>query len=240
MKLLEDNTDAFDTVKGTVQISVSMEEPGYSGRVQAGLVAEKPDKARLKIYAGFANLIDLVVIGDSLWAFLPPRSVLVKGSVYDTDVPLEVGTFIVALKEALFPGTFCSRDCSAERSEGGTCRIEEDFVGGRRICFVETKSGRLRGIHLIDAEGEEWAEVRYRNYRRSGKIRFPRDIEISFPQAKLRMKFLFDRVKLNSPIEKDTFKLDVPPGTAVRGFEESQDMEGEEIGRDQGLLDLAN
>ncbi len=240
MALLEKNADAVHAIKGTLQVRVSAEDPHYTVRVQGGLAAEKPDKARLKIYAGFASLIDVSVVGDSLWAFVPPRSVMLSGSIDEADASFEAGTFLVALREALFPGRFCSLECLTEKSDRGACRIEEDFPGGRRISFIERKSGRLRRMHLVDAEGIEWAEINYSNYKISGKIRFPRDIEISFPLAKFRMRLQFDRVKLNSPLEEDSFRLEVPPGTTVRGFNESQDMEWEKIAPDRGSFASPN
>jgi len=235
LKLLHRNTSSLRTLKGTLQIHLNLEEPGYGGRVQAGLAAERPDKARLKLYVGFSNLVDVAIDGDSLWAFIPPKGTLLLGSAEDTASFFAPRALLTALREVLFPGEFCLLECRSCKVRGGICRIEDDFAGGRRTSFVDVRNGTLQDMHLVNEEGDEWVTVGFRRYKRSGRIRFPREIRISFPLAGLQMKLSFDRLKLNSPIDEGSFRLDVPPGTTVKRFEELQLREAEQIEREEIL-----
>jgi outer membrane lipoprotein-sorting protein len=233
LELLKENAETIQTVKATLQIRVSMEEPGFVGRVQAGLAAQRPDKARVKVYAGFSEMLDVAIDGDSLWLWVPPKSVMLAGSVEDAAAPFAAGVLVGALREALFPERFCSGNCSSHWVGRGVCRVEEDLAGGSRLSFVEVKSGRLRELLLLNADGDEWLDVRYKNYKQSGKMSFPSRLEISFPMAKLKMRLTFDRVRLNSPVEPGSFRLKLPAGTTVREFREQQALEGEENGGEE-------
>ncbi|UCF79545.1 MAG: DUF4292 domain-containing protein [Candidatus Eiseniibacteriota bacterium] len=231
LKLLKSNTDCYRTIRGTLRTRLTLERAGYSGTLQAGLAAQKPDRARLKIYAGFSTVLDVTVEGDSLRAFIPPKSTLLLGSVRDQVVAFEAGTFLAILRDALFPAEFCSGACLFETAPGGTCRLEDELPGGKRISFVETKSGRLRGMQWVNSEGDEWARVSYRDYKRSGEVSFPRDIAISFPSAQFETRLLFDRVQLNKPLDSGSFELEVPPGTVVKTLSELVGSEREEFER---------
>ena len=136
-----------------------------------------------------------------------------KQSLPESGFELGLGAF-----SELFPEGFCVADCKASKVKSNLCELEENFDGGKRISLVEEKKGRLRRMEFRDRNGANSLTISYQDYRRSGKVHFPYDIEVSFPSAGLNVRLIFDRVEANVSLEERALRLDPIPGTTVLPF----------------------
>lgn len=211
------------SVKATLDVYFAADEPGHTQRFQVGLAAQRPDRMRLNVYAGFLNLVNIAVDGDSLWAFLPSSSTLLAGSLDEVAgqalLPVATGLLLDAVRTILFPDPFCIAGCTSEQIERGKCRFEEESEDGKRIGIIESRTGRLLSLDLVGRDGTERVAVNYRDYRRSGSVFFPHDITVSLPSDGVRIRLLFHRAILNRDIDEKEFRLKDFPRAGVMGFE---------------------
>jgi hypothetical protein len=178
---------------------------------------------RLNVYVGFLNLANVAVDGDSLWAFLPSSSTLLSGSLDEVAsqalFPMATGLLLDAMRTVLFPDSLCIAGCTSEQIERGKCRFEEESEYGKRISVVESKTGRLLSLDLVDRDGTERVAVKYGDYRKSGSISFPHDITLSLPSEGVRVRLLFHKAVLNREIDEKELRLKAVPSGRVTGFE---------------------
>jgi len=204
-------TPGVRSVKATLDVYFAADEPGHTQRFQVGLAAQRPDRMRLNVYAGFLNLANIAVDGDSLWAFLPSSSTLLAGSLDEVAsqalLPVATGLLLDAVRTILFPDPFCMAGCTSEQIERGKCRFEEESEDGKRIGIIESRTGRLLNLDLVDRDGTERVAVNYRDYRRSGSVSFPHDITVSLPSDGVRIRLLFHRAVVNREIDEKEFRL---------------------------------
>jgi outer membrane lipoprotein-sorting protein len=210
------------SVKATIDLYFTETEPGRREHFQAGLAAQRPNRVRLNVYAGFMSLVNIAVNGDSLWAFLPSSSILLAGSIDEAAgqalLPLSTGLLLKAVRSVLFPESFCITECKSEQMEKGKCRFEEDSEEGKRIGIVDARTGRLLGLYLVDNDGTERVAVDYRDYRKSGTISFPNEITVSLPANGVKVRLVFHNAVLNREIDENVFRLNDVPSASVRGF----------------------
>jgi len=227
--LIRTKTPDIRSIKGTADVDVSGDEPGMNQHLQIGLAAERPDKIRFNVYAGFSTVMSIAVNGDSLWVFLPSSSLLMAGSIDEAEglgiLPAAANVLLDALREVLFPEPICGDGCKSERIANGRCRFEEDSEDGKRISIFETGKGRLLSTDFVDKDGEERARVSYRDYRTSSGLYFPREITLSFKSEDVRAKLTFHRVELNREIDANIFRFKDVTGVTQRGLERSLESE---------------
>ncbi|MCX5801771.1 MAG: DUF4292 domain-containing protein [Candidatus Eisenbacteria bacterium] len=211
MNLLKKEAPEIRSVKATLDVYLSFEEPRRSERLQVGLVAQEPDRMRLNVYAGFVSLASVALDGDSIRAFIPSSSVLLAGSLGDAVtqalLPEATGLLLDAVRTVLFPKRFCVTECMSEEIEKGRCRFEEDSDDGKRIGIVDSKTGNLIRLEFVDADGAERVGVDYRDYTRSGGVLFPHEITVSLPSDGVRARLVFNRTVLNDDIDEKVFRL---------------------------------
>jgi outer membrane lipoprotein-sorting protein len=227
--LLRREPPDIHSVKATIDLYFTEKEPGRSERLQAGLAAQRPDKVRLNIYAGFSHLADVAVDGDSLWAFLPSSSSLLAGSVEEVAsqalLPVATALLLDAVRSVLFPTPLCITNCKSEKIEGGKCSFEEESEGGKRMGVVESRTGRLLRLDFVDKDGTERVTVNYRDYRKSGGISFPHEITVSLPSDGVKVRLVFNRAVLNRDIDERVFRLKDLPSTNVKKLGNVLEME---------------
>jgi len=220
--LLKKGVPEVRSVKATIDAYLTAEEPRRSERLQVGLAAQRPDKVRLNIYAGFLNLLNIAVDGDSIWAFLPSTSILLAGSTDEaagqTLLPAPTVLILDAIRSLLFPDSFCITECKSEEIEKGRCRFEEYSEGGKRIGIVESRTGRLLSLDFVGEDGTERVKVNYGNYKKSAGTFFPQEITVLLPSDGVRLRLVFNRVVLNRVIDERVFRFKDIPSTSVRRF----------------------
>lgn len=221
INLLKRTGPNIHSVKATLEVYFTADEPGHNQRLQVGLAAKRPDRMRLNVYAGFLSLVNIAVDGESLWVFLPSSSTLLAGSLDEAAgqalFPMATGLLLDAVRTILFPDPFCITGCTSDQIERGKCRFEEESEDGKRIGIIESRTGRLLSLDLVDRDGTERVAVNYRDYRRSGGISFPHDITVSLPSDGVRVRLLFNRAVLNRHIDETEFRLkDLSSATVTR------------------------
>jgi hypothetical protein len=115
-------------------MTVSMKSPPFSARVQAGLVADKQSRFRLRAFTGPISVLDVAVSRDSVWAYLPGNSVMFVGTVREAmhsapDSGVAYVLAVASLRELFFPSPFAPESCRTERLDRKTCRLEERVPG---------------------------------------------------------------------------------------------------------------
>ncbi len=233
VSLLNRNLSAVGSVKATLNLTISTQEPHFSTRVQAGLLAAKPNKLRLKVYAGPVNVADLATDGDSIWVYVPPRALLVLGTVEEAlrstpDSESANILLVIGLREVLFPGPLGSarawRLSHTSKLDRKTCGAAEDLPGSwgivglsgpeslqvnragvRREVVFDSRKGLLKEMRLTGADSGELMQAVYADYRKSGKGLFPHDISVAFPAMGLRLRFGFDRVEVTPRSDDPSF-----------------------------------
>ena len=229
INLLKKKAPEIHSLKATVDLYLTAEEPAYNERLQVGLAAQRPDRLRLNVYAGFSNLVSIAIDGDSVWAFLPSSSMLLAGSVDEVVklalLPKATGLLLEGVRGVIFPEPFCLVECKSETMEKGKCRLEEDSGEGKRVGIVESRTGRLLTLDFIDKDGAERATVNYRNYRKSGNIFFPHEITVVLPPDGIRLRLVFNRAVLNRDVDEDVFRLKDIPNSGVKRFGDILEVE---------------
>lgn len=122
------------SIEATLNMTVSVKDPPFSTRVQAGLVAEKESRFRLRAYMGPAFVLDVAIARDSVWAYLPGNAEVFAGRVLEAihaapDSGVAYALAAASLGEVLFPAPFVPDSCKTTRLDATTCRLEERVPG---------------------------------------------------------------------------------------------------------------
>jgi len=134
ISLLNRGLASVRSIEATLSMGVTVEDPAFATRVQAGIVADDGSNFRLRAYLGPVCVLDAAVAGDSVWAYLPGEATMFVGTVEEAvrstpDSDMAYVLAAVSLREVLFPSPFEPDSCNAFKLDRNTCRIEERVVG---------------------------------------------------------------------------------------------------------------
>ncbi len=134
VSLANHSLSAVRSIEATLSIGVSVKDPSFSTRLQAGLVADRDSRLRLRAYGGPMCVLDAAVALDSVWVYLPGSAIVVTGTVNEAlhAAPDSGVAYVLAgavLREVLFPSAFTPESCEVSRLTRTTCLIEERVPG---------------------------------------------------------------------------------------------------------------
>jgi len=134
ISLVNRGLGAVHSIEASLNMGISVEDPAFATRVQAGLVADDDSNFRLRAYLGPVCVLDAAVAQDSVWAYLAGDAAMFVGTVEEAvrstpDSDMAYVLAAVSLREVLFPSPFIPDSCSTFKLDGNTCQIEERVTG---------------------------------------------------------------------------------------------------------------
>ncbi|MBN1503655.1 MAG: DUF4292 domain-containing protein [Candidatus Eisenbacteria bacterium] len=157
------------SLEATLNMGISVDDPPFSTRVQAGLIADNESNFRLRAYLGPVCVLDGAVSADSVWAYLPTDALVLVGTFEEAlrsapDGELAYVLAAVSLKDVLFPSVFDPDSCRTFKLDRKTCQVEERVT--RRVV------GRVREIYARPGGEPTPAHLRFQTEvgERTGKV----------------------------------------------------------------------
>jgi hypothetical protein len=231
--VVNQRSKALRSIKGSADLVVQSPQLGRPRTLQVSLVAERPDRARIRGRAGaLVSVFDLASDGDSLKLYLPrDRAVVIESLREGRAMPVLASRELVpALLQHEIRREMVDPDSGFSRKGGGYELVleEKDSAGAvtRRRLFYE--KDRLRLVHQT-IEREEGgrtriALVQYLGHRWKNGAWFPMRVGLIIPETRERLELRFvDSVTLNADIDPALFVLQVPPKTRRVNAEDLDD-----------------
>jgi len=134
ISLLNRGLSSVRSIEASLNIGISVEEPAFATRVQAGLAADDDSNFRLRAYLGPVCLVDVAAVGDSVWAYFPSDAAMFVGTMEEAirSTPDRDMTYVMAavsLRDVLFPAPFVEDSCSTSVLDRSTCLVTEHVTG---------------------------------------------------------------------------------------------------------------
>ena len=222
--------DRVRRVRGSARVRI--DAPEVSGAVNEFVAAEKPDRLRLETHDFFGNVAAVLVAEGSRLAFYDARQRL----YYRGEATVQNVSRLLPL--ALPPEELVVVLCGSAPIVAGE-PLEVEVRGshllltlragatGQQLAVGEgaaVEASRVRQLPpLADVAAAKTApayDLEFGGFRRRGAVRFPRNLELSAPAARLRVELAWkEDLELNGAIEPSLFRLAPPRGARVIDLE---------------------
>jgi len=208
-------------IKGIAKIRV--ESPDKKFSVKEVVIAKRPQYLRLETLSPLGHPAFFVVTdGRELFLFSPSENKFYHGIASPKNMSLLL-PLSLSLEEtiSIMLGKVPLIDYDSEQVK---CRVKGDFC----VLRLSTRDGRftqvlkvsLYGQKVIESETSEQGEglilsTKYRYYEKLGETLFPKEISVSMPHDKTKVKVSYKRIELLSEIDPAQFRLTPPQGVEV-------------------------
>lgn len=211
--VINERIRSIRTVEGRLTI-VSKGGPS-PGRCKAVLFFKRPSQLRLKGFQAFGPaLFDLLMEESLIQVYIPNQNKVFKADLREetrrqgpglTPLGLMMGILQVDIDE--------SEELSLSQSPDGDVMLTH-LREGRSVRKTEIDSHSLfiKRETFLGADSRPYLIATYSQYKRVDGQWWPFRIELHQPVHGQFMSFEFQTVKANGHIDRDVFKLDVPPG----------------------------
>jgi hypothetical protein len=220
LQVVNERALSISSVKGSGDLVVRNPGLGRPRRLQVSLIAERPDRARIRGRAGtLVSVFDLAADGDSLKLYLPrDHAVIIEPLKGGGALPVVASRELVPalLQETLRRESVA--DSGFRRTAGGYEIVQRDTDDGaetiRRLVF-EPEGLRLvhQSIERIQNGRSRVALVQYLKHKWTGTGWFPMNLRLSLPQTREELELKFVSFTPNATIDPDLFVLKVPRNT---------------------------
>jgi len=85
----------------------------------------------------------------------------------------------------------------------------------RQTFWIHPKTLRVVEASKTDAFKREEIRFCFSQFRKTGSVTFPREIQIEVPAIDNRIRINFRKIEINLPLPPDIFRLSIPPGVEV-------------------------
>ncbi len=212
-QIINERLRSIQTVEGHLTI-ISKGGPS-PGRCKALLFFKRPSQFRLKGYQAFGpTLFDLLMEESLIQVYIPEQNKVFKTDISEgtekqspslTPLDLMKGIFQVGIDE--------SEELFLSQSPLGDIVLNH-LKEGRLVKKTEIDSQSLfiKKETFIGSREQPYLITSYSQYEKIDEQWWPFRIELQQPMEGQFMTFEFQTVRANGPIDRDVFKLDVPPG----------------------------
>jgi outer membrane lipoprotein-sorting protein len=212
-RIINERLRSIQTVEGHLTI-ISKGGPS-PGRCKAVLFFKRPSQFRLKGYQAFGpTLFDILMEESFIQVYIPEQNKVFKTDVNEGTKRQSPGLTPLDLLKGIFQvGIDESEELSLSQSPPGDIVLNH-LKKGRLVKKTEIDSQSLfiKKETFIGAWEQPYLITSYSEYEKIDEQWWPFRIELQQPMEGQFMTFEFQTVRANGPIERDVFKLDVPPG----------------------------
>lgn len=202
-------------------VNVIIEDEGESERLGGTVVFQRPSSLRLEVMTPLGQAVATIVHEEGLltahdhredrwWQgeLAPDRSVRAFGVLFSLDAWVE------SLRDGGIP--FAGE---VEDLPGGTAE-QWRLRQGARVVDLRLQ-GDVATQRLLWQGGELVEEASYDEFRRSGGVLHPNEIQLRWPQEDRSVQIKFRKKAINRGVDAHSFTLAVPPGVAPLPLEDS-------------------
>lgn len=204
-----------------------MELPDEKFSVKEIVIAKRPRCLRLETLNPLGHQVFFIVTdGKELSLFSPPENKFYRGIASSKNISLFFHINLSLEKMvSIMLGKVPLIDYDAEQVD---CRAKGDFC----VLSLSTKDGSFRQVLKVNLHSQKVTEsktyrqgeglilsTKYGDYEKMGKILFPKEITISMPRDKTKVKVSYKKIELLSEIDPDIFRLTPPEGVKVLPLE---------------------
>lgn len=205
MHMLADRAHAITAVSTEAMVTLTRND-GQTVRLDAALVMQPPQRARLRAYKFGQAVFDITLTPDGIWMLASDNS--------HRDQTISAGTQSADLTRQwmrLATGLFDDGKVTAENS-GGDLRIQEPRPDGSTlVCRIDRKTLTIRDVLERDQNGRRRFALKFADYSEFAGVVWPRRIEAISDAGRILVE-LRD-VEINGPIPAQAFK---PPARAEK------------------------
>lgn len=210
------------SVRGDGVLIVRTPELGRPRTLGVQLIAERPERARIRARAGaLVSVFDLVTDSDTLRLYLPrDRAVLVEPVRGGSALPILASRELVPalLQERVDPALVPADSGFVPSSSGySVLQVEPDGDGGtvHRSLFFDAEQLKLvrQTISRDDGIHRQTAVIHYLRHRWTGSHWFPTTVRLELPERGEGLELRFDRFTPNAIIDPQLFVLQLPART---------------------------
>jgi hypothetical protein len=210
------------SLRGDGVLIVRTPELGRPRTLGVQLIAERPERARIRARAGaLVSVFDLVTDADTLRLYLPrDRAVLVEPVRGGGALPILASRELVPalLQEKLDPALVPADSGFVTTSGGYTIlQVELDGDGGtvHKSLFFDAEQLKLvrQTISRVDGIHRQTAVIHYLRHRWTGSHWFPTTVRLELPERGEGLELRFDRFTPNAIIDPQLFVLELPART---------------------------
>ena len=207
---------AVRSLRATVTLHLSSPEWEGAGTCEGLLVARRPAELRLRGYAAFLTVFDVVTDRERFWFYVPARHSALTGTAAQeslvTGLPLLPGEIV----NALFAEPYGSGDRPLRALEGAS---------GPWVVWTLEDGHEVRARYRLDPvlleraelyqDGRLEASLDYHDYRKLKGVWWPMRLDFDWPGDGGRMSLDFEEVTFNRAVEAGAFRFDPPSGVEV-------------------------
>ncbi len=199
-RIIAERLESVDTVSGEGRITLTAPD-GRTVRLEGALVADPPERLRLRAWKFGRAVLDITAVGDEVWVFAPEESAGQSFEVPEGGIARAMRLF----RAEFFRSARVVEGASTDRllvlteaigHDAVTCEIDRPTLTPR--LFRVTGSG-VDGVLALD------------RYRVTSGIAWP--TEWRFENQRGRAVIRLDRVEINGSLPETAF---VPPRRAAR------------------------
>ena len=212
-RIINERIRSIRTVEGHLTIISKGEQS--PGRCKALLFFKRPSQFRLKGFQAFGpTLFDLLMEESLIQVYIPEQNKVFKTDLRGGTKKQGPGlTPLDLMKRILQVGIDESEEISLSQSPLGDIVLNH-LKEGRlaKKTEVDSQSLFVKRETFLAAGGQPYLITSYSEYKMIDEQWWPFRIELHQPMEGQFMTFEFQDVRANGPIERDVFKLEVPPG----------------------------
>jgi outer membrane lipoprotein-sorting protein len=212
-RIINERLRSIQTVEGHLTI-ISKGGPS-PGRCQALLFFKRPSQFRLKGYQAFGpTLFDLLMEESLIQVYIPEQNKVFKTDISEGTNKQTPGLTPLDLMKGIFQmGIDESEELSLSQSPLGDIVLNHQKKGRVvKRTEIDSQSLFIKKETFIGALEQPYLITSYSEYEKIDEQWWPFRIELQQPIEGQFMTFEFQTVRANGPIERDVFKLDIPPG----------------------------
>lgn len=208
LALIAERQAAITSIQGTANVELA-KASGQSVILDAAIVAEPPNRIRLRAWKLDRAVFDATILHDELW-LVPPDDPNDQSRLADAD---RIGAGIRHAFVLLGSEFYKSATVRDDRTTT-TSLIADGTIGDAPVvCTIDRPTLTARRFEILDHDGspKTAATIDLDDYREINGIVWPMKITIHSPDG--RVTIHSREIELNAPIQPNAFN---PPRRAVR------------------------